>query len=139
MAIYAYLSSIVPQLISSLPDVFDCDEGSKTLVQLACQIIKRHHYRRRFVSKHQIQSAVVSPRKRFVVSVTVVFIFLGKFLGIELMGLPYSQPEPLCKKNEKRRRIEKKTISLVSHSTVMNLMKSQSRRLKLNLLSPDFH
>ena len=67
MAINAYLSPIVRQLIATLPDIF---EGSDTLVQLACQIIKAYHYRRRFASKQS--GALSSKNGNFVMTVTVV-------------------------------------------------------------------
>lgn len=78
MAIYAYLSSIVRQLIATLPDIF---EGSDTLVQLACQIIKSYHYRRRFLSKQQSQPTTLSSTttRKFVMSVTLVFIYFLTF------------------------------------------------------------
>ena len=94
MVLYAYLSSIVRQLVETLPDIF---EGSDAL-ELACHMIKSYHYRRRFASKHQIQLAPLSSRKgNLVMSVTVVFkfhvIFFLKISRVD--GLPYSQPEPL--------------------------------------------
>jgi hypothetical protein len=69
-----YLSIvIIRQLLATLPDIF---EDSETLVQLACQVIKSYHGRRRFASKQQIQSAAPSSRKsKLVMSVIVVCKF----------------------------------------------------------------
>ena len=78
MAIYAYLSSIVRQLLSTLPDLFDCNDcnNNAETLKLALQLISANHYRRRFAFKHQIESTARFPRKRnLVMSVTLVFGF----------------------------------------------------------------
>ena len=74
MAIYTYLSTIVRQLIETFPDIF---QGSETPIQqLACQMIRSYHNRRRYGSKQQVQSGAIFSRKsKFVMSVTVVFKF----------------------------------------------------------------
>lgn len=137
MAIYAYLSSIVRQLIETFPDIF---EGSDVIVDLACQMIKAFHSRRRSLLKQQQSGALSSKNHGLVLSVSVVFKFqvIVNFRH-KLDDLPYSQPGPLWKKNErqKRRRIQKKkTILLISHS--MTISKTRKSR-KLRLRSPNLH
>jgi len=62
--------AVESELIETFPDIF---QGSETHVQqVACQMIKSYHIRRRFGSKQQTQSGALSSRKsNFVMSVTV--------------------------------------------------------------------
>jgi hypothetical protein len=82
MTIYTHLPSIVRQILSTFPDIFDC-EDSQNLVDVACQMIKAYSYRKRLGLASKNKSTALSttpisttPRKRkFVMTVTVVFKF----------------------------------------------------------------
>ena len=85
MAICAYLSFIVPQLLSTLPDLFDC--RSAETFELALQIVASYHYRRRNAYKHKIEMTVHFPKNSKSVAVVFDFHFI---LDIEFM--PSLQP-----------------------------------------------
>lgn len=105
-----YLSSVVRQLISTLPDIFDTEDAKeKKLIDVASQIITRYNYRRRSLSKQKIQSTAVSSKKHgYVMSVTVVFKFhiIFKIFDVELMAFLTANQRRFEKRTKKGEKTE---------------------------------